>query len=526
MTAVVIGSGPAGAAAARALCDAGVNVTVLDAGDRIEPGRMDLFDALARSEPDRWPLELVRRARGAFPVDIKHVPRKPAFGSLFLYADDDPDLPLVCDNANVLSSLAYGGLSNAWGASILPFRQPDIEDWPISLDDLKSHYEAVLRFVPIAAERDELSEILPLYTDAPGALRRGPQAEMVLGHLRLHAPALRAAGFTFGASRLAVEASAGDPRRCRHSGMCLYGCPYGSVYNAAHTLDALVRAGRVDYRGGVYVDRLTEAGDSVVIDFHERRRPAETGRLTASRVFVACGAISSTRLMLESMGRAQLTRRLRDSLYFMIPMVTSRAAPVSAATQGNTLAQVFVELEDPRISEHTVHLQIYGYNDIMLSALAKRLPLGPARLERVLRPVLERLVFIQGFLHSADSPGLTFACDAGGVRVVGDEMAAGAARVRRLVRRLAIKGRLLGMAPVPGLLHLEHPGKSNHMGGSLPMRRDPGELETDVLGRVPNWSRVHVVDASTFPSFPATTVTISIMANAHRIAAGAAKLGV
>jgi choline dehydrogenase-like flavoprotein len=134
MTAVVIGSGPAGVAAAHALCDAGLDVTVLDAGDRIEAGRMELFDALARSEPERWPPELARRARGAFPADVKHVPLKPAYGSLFPYALNDPDLPIANRDADVVSSLARGGLSNAWGAAILPFRRPDIADWPISLD--------------------------------------------------------------------------------------------------------------------------------------------------------------------------------------------------------------------------------------------------------------------------------------------------------------------------------------------------------------------------------------------------------
>jgi choline dehydrogenase-like flavoprotein len=524
MTAVVIGSGPAGAAAAQALCDAGRSVIVLDAGDRIEAGRMDLFEELARSDPERWQPELAHRARNAFPADIKHVPLKPAYGSLFPYALDDPDLPIACEDADTLSSLAYGGLSNAWGASVLPVRQSDIEDWPISLEELRPHYEAVLRFVPIAAERDELSQVLPLYTNTPGALRRGPQAEMLLGHLRRHAPALRAAGFAFGASRLAVSAAADDPHRCRHCGLCLYGCPYKSIYNAAHTFEALTHSGRIDYRGGIYVDRLTETGNLVTIDFHERRRPTETGRLTASRVFVACGSISSTRLMLESIGRIGLTRRLQDSQYFVIPMLTHRAAPVSVATQGNTLAQVFVELEDARISGHTTHLQIYGYNDIMLAALARRLPLREARLERMLRPLLGRLVLIQGFLHSADSPGLALVCDAGRLRITGEDTTAAGGQVRSLVRRLLAHGRLLGMAPVPGLAHLGRPGKSNHLGGSLPMRRKPGELETDTLGRIPNWSRVHVVDASVFPSVPATTVTISVMANAHRIACDAVEL--
>ncbi|HEY2283994.1 MAG TPA: GMC oxidoreductase [Solirubrobacteraceae bacterium] len=487
---------------------------------------MSLFETLAQLEPEQWPPELAGRARDAFPVDIRKIPLKPAYGSLFPYALDDPDLPVACNDAETLPSLACGGLSNAWGASILPFRRRDIEDWPISLDELEPHYRAVLRFVPIAAEHDELSEILPLYADSPSALRHGPQTEMLLGRLRRRTVALQAAGFRFGASRLAVNASAGHANGCRYSGMCLYGCPYGSIYNASHTLDELVRTGGVEYRGGVYVDRLTEGDDgSVAIDFHRRGRTTDTGRLTASRVFVACGPISSTRLMLDSLGRARLSRRLQDSQYFIVPMLTPRAAPVSVATQGNTLAQIFVELEDMHVCERTVHLQLYGYNDLMLSALAQRLPLSAARLERMLQPLLGRLVVIQGYLHSADSPGLTVHRDSKGIRVVGDDGAVGAARVRGLVRHLAGSGRLLGMFPIPHLVQVGRPGKSNHIGGSLPMRRRPGELETDTLGRPPGWNRVHIVDASIFPSVPATTVTISVMANAHRIATIAARAG-
>lgn len=213
-----------------------------------------------------------------------------------------------------------------------------------------------------------------------------------------------------------------------------------------------------------------------------------------------------------------------DSQYFVIPMITPRAAPVSVATQGNTLAQVFLELEDARILEHGAHLQVYGYNDIMLSSLAK----GPAQqvavCERLLRPVLGRLMVIQGFLHSADSPGLTISYGANRVRVVGDDLTAAKTRVNRLVRHLASLGRLLGMVPIPGLVHVGRPGKSNHLGGSLRMRSDPGELETDVLGRPPTFERVHVVDASVFPSVPATTITLSVMANSHRIATAAARL--
>ena len=169
-----------------------------------------------------------------------------------------------------------------------------------------------------------------------------------------------------------------------------------SVYNASHTLDALVREGKVDYRNHVYVDRLTPSGDSVTLEIHERGNPRARSQVTASRVFVACGALSSSRLMLHSMGGPHRSCRLSDSQYFVIPMLAPRAARVSVATQGNTLAQLFLELDDEHVSRFTTHMQLYGYNDIMLSLLAARLPLPADRIERILRPLLGRLIVIQG----------------------------------------------------------------------------------------------------------------------------------
>jgi choline dehydrogenase-like flavoprotein len=39
-----------------------------------------------------------------------------------------------------------------------------------------------------------------------------------------------------------------------------------------------------------------------------------------------------------------------------------------------------------------------------------------------------------------------------------------------------------------------------------------------VLGRPVGFERVSAVDAAVLPSIPATTITLTVMANAHRIA--------
>jgi len=84
--------------------------------------------------------------------------------------------------------------------------------------------------------------------------------------------------------------------------------------------------------------------------------------------------------------------------------------------------------------------------------------------------------------------------------------------------------RLMGALPLKPLLIVAPPGRGFHSGGSFPLSRTPGETETDLLGRPRGFDRIHVVDATVLPSVPATTITYTIMANAHRVGAEAARL--
>ena len=91
--------------------------------------------------------------------------------------------------------------------------------------------------------------------------------------------------------------------------------------------------------------------------------------------------------------------------------------------------------------------------------------------------------------------------------------------LRTVVTKLARSANLLDLYPVLPMLRLAGGGKSYHWGGSFPHTSDRATLlGSDRFGRIGSWQRVHVVDASVFPSVPAMTFTLTIMANAHRIA--------
>jgi len=57
------------------------------------------------------------------------------------------------------------------------------------------------------------------------------------------------------------------------------------------------------------------------------------------------------------------------------------------------------------------------------------------------------------------------------------------------------------------------------------MGGDDAVFRSDMVGRPASLKRVHLLDASTFPTIPATTITYTAMANSDRIVHLAAEQG-
>jgi len=178
---------------------------------------------------------------------------------------------------------------------------------------------------------------------------------------------------------------------------------------------------------------------------------------------------------------------------------------------------MFIELQNQEISRRSVHLQIYTYSDIIGHAVRKSL--GP--LKMFARPLEERMVVVQGYLHSDESATIAMTLKRDGekdfLQLDAQPNPASRRTVKKVLREMFRQSRRLGGIVVPPMLQLAEPGRAFHSGGSIPMRAQPGKFESDTLGRPHGWSRTHAVDASVLPSVPATTITFSVMANAHRI---------
>ncbi|MCV7102986.1 NAD(P)-binding protein [Mycobacterium palustre] len=507
---VVIGSGPAGAAAILALADdPAQRITVVDIGERLGGDAAAAVRRMSALKPAHWKradVDLVT----AQPVALagSALPEKRAYGSNHMFIDRGQQRGLTMpDRGNHAAvSGAAGGFSTVWGAQIMPFSRATFDRWPFGWDDIESHYKAVLDEVPLAAEEDDYAEDFPLLAARAPLPPLSGRTAAVLERYRRHRDALRAKGVVVGKARLALAAAS-----CVRCGLCMTGCPYSLIYSARQTVDRFVATGRVRLISQVLVTRVDQLpGANPAIDGIDLAT-GRAMRLDADRVFVAAGGLGSTRIALNSLSAPPRHVDLQESVQFLVPFVSRRSTGDPRAQRDFTLNQfnLLVKYDDDAYTTSQVHC--YPYNPAIARALPDWMPRsweGAA---------LGRITVGLGYLPSWRSPRMRVDMRARhenalpdvAVRVVSDERPA---MLRSVMRRLAAIGPKLDLWPVLPMVRLSGPGKSYHFGSTFPHGR-----ASDLLGRIGQFRNIHFIDGAVLPSVPATTFTLTVMANAHRI---------
>jgi choline dehydrogenase-like flavoprotein len=508
------------------LLNSGHKVTMLDAGLKLENDRRKLVDEMKGVSKTQWTDSHLKRIKENMAPSGKGLPLKYIYGSDFPYRDAADRLSYSNFGSAAAASLARAGFSNVWGAGILPLSPEELASWPVDAGKFENYYREVLKFVPMSASEDRLAARFPLFSTSPQRLNLSRQGEKMIADFDKASEVLSSCGISFGRARLAVRSLPGElDDGCAYCGLCMYGCPYELIYSTDLTLKTLLTHPSFDYLPGWVCTKVVEDDTRVVIT-SEDMSGKNTRLFKATRVFLACGALSTTKILMESLERYDVNLQMLDSQYFLIPLIRYKGTSNASKEQLHTLAQLFLEIDNFKISNHMVHLSVYTYNELFKDAILKMF--GPTR--KIMRGIAEnvagRFVLCGGYLHSDESSKLNLRLqrstkpgEKSRLLIESLDNLQIRKRVNKVARLLFQVRNQIKAVPISFMTQIQPPGRGFHIGGSFPMSKSPTRDQSDTIGRPFGLDRVHAVDSTVFPSIPSGPITLTVMANAYRIAA-------
>lgn len=509
---VIIGSGPAGTAAARTFIDQSISVTLLEAGEKVERPEFPASDWMSFRRRQTRQHEAYYGE--SIPAASQTSTRSPKFSVEWFAELAERSADLLAFQETGFSGVpiaAHGGLSAAWGAGVSLFSEQDLAEWPIALDDLLPHYRSVAARIGLSGQWPE------------GV--RPPEANLY-AHPGVHPTAkrlLNASNKRGGqgmkiatALQAVVPATTGGRRGCDLSGFCLHGCPRKAIWSAEFELEALLLSRRLDLHSGTFVTEISRAPDGRWLI---STRTAGGGRteFLARRVFSAAGAIGSARIIDQALGlgaRRRLLSTPTAAFAAVVPAYLGRGW--SEKVYG--LAQVSFE-----IALSQGNGDIFGYlfsaERISTSAMESASPLGFRGTGEVFRELAPATLLGNVFFDGRHSDHWVETRQ-GVVHVTGGAAASLAVAHAQTGPALRREFGKLGALVVPFRPALSSPGSDLHFAGTVPMKKSPQIGQCGPDGRVAGADNLFVVDGAALPTLPPKSHTFTIMANAERIAAG------
>lgn len=508
---IIIGTGPAGVAAAWPIAESGANVLFLEAGGSNSPPSHSLT---------RPPLQTLRQSmdgwRYLLGKDFVHA-KNAGSGSpkLRLLVDARPSAYAESNQIEVkdftlIGAQLTGGLSNIWGAVTCAYGERELSEWPIELKDLLNGYRKIATRIGISGPADSPCAVAGVDIELQNALQLGNKAKHVLEKYRMSG---RKESFSLGVPWNAVLSKAHNNRRaCDLNQACMLGCPTGAVYSSKTDLDELLRTHKnIEIEYGFCAEHV---GSNKQGGWCVEGRTGQGGvkRFSAPKVLLAAGAAASARLGLQALGINNQEQPFYSTPCFGFAAILLQFIDRPAEVSGFGMAQLAFEFDVPGPQAVTAFGTLYDASAFSIADLGASLPLtrqGALSLMGMLSPsLMAGLVYLPSRFTASK---INLKSD-GTLCIVGGENPALQQLVKSMQRELSKQLWKCGAWLVPGSMKQFDLGAEVHYAGGLSM----GKV-SDCDGRLAEG--LYAIDGAALPALPARHHTFTLMANAHRIGA-------
>jgi choline dehydrogenase-like flavoprotein len=521
---IVVGSGPGGVNAAYPLCEAGLNVLMLDFGNTDKKYRQlvpsEDFTQIRLTDNRQYRYFLGDEYEGILLGNIR-VGTKLTPPRLHVVADSAELMPVDSDTFVANESLALGGLADSWGAGVFPFRDEDFLNMPFSLSDLNQHYRNVAERIGISGGSDDLSSLFGEHDFIMPPLNIDSNAEKVLNRYKRLKRRLNDKGFFMGRAPLAV---CSRPYRGRdahqYHDMDYWTDTDSSVYRPRYTVEELKRFSNFTYINERFVHSFRERDDNLVDITAGVGKGSRKEAYTARAVVLSAGTMGSARIALRSLNKYDVRIPILTNSYTYIPSINVNMLGQTPRDRRSSLSQLSAIYFPDSSRKWPVLSNFFSYRSLLTFKLLKESPLPQRECLKIMRALMPLFAIITIFHRDCPSPSkycVLQKSDGSGpdrleiqYRISGEEL-----RVIETNEK-AVKGfyRKLGCWPIKAIRRA--PGSSIHYSGTLPMSKDERELTCTAEGRLHGTRSVYVADGSVISPLPSIVPTFTIMAIADR----------
>lgn len=498
---LIVGSGPAGVSSALAL--PGKNVAILDVGKRSVEAATSSFDDFIGANFSG--LENL--------TNPSISPKLRAPGMRFITDRPEQDHARVHqDGFQAVMSYAAGGLANAWGAGVFEFSEQDLRGFPYSSHDLRPFYNILHKEIGVSGSADDdLAEYWGPAVDLQPALKLSPVADQILSAYKRNRKAYNDSGFTVGRPRLAIlTQDYGGRRAFAYDNTEFYRPNNPAIYHPGYTLDKLISEKKVNYFDGQLVSEYHETPDGIEV-FTQDLKSSQRQIFKAKKLILAAGALQSAAIVLRSNRDFSSEVPLMDNPISFLPIIFPRL--FGTAAKRNYYGGAELVLVSRPKDQAIIQASIYSLAGVMRSDLVREFPFYWAGNLWAARYFSPAIGVAQFFYPDSIQRGNFLKINAAGsinirYRKVQDS------NVETSLARLLRKS---GFICFSSLAKRPVSGSSIHYAGTLPMNSSY-KYHTKPNGQLSGTRNVYVADAASFPSLSSKNLTLTIMANAMRIA--------
>jgi hypothetical protein len=502
---IIIGSGPTGAIAAHSLRNN--DVLMLDVGN----SRSKMLKK-AETEDNLKELILGNANEQVIPIiESKYGLKLKNPTYQFVTKDKDDHLPIISDNFNSIVSFAKGGLANAWGGGAYRFNEKDLLKFPFSLADITPYYNKLSAMLGICGKEDALLK----YFGKDNALGALPEIsdfyDNFISRYNKKQKTLKKNGIYIGRPRLALQSYNEHKNYINRTSSFIRSDP-DLLFNPVTIISKLIQGNELDYKDKFLALSFVE-NDNIVQVSCKNLRTNNIEIFYGKKLIIAAGTINTSALVLRSNKEQSIKLPLLDNPMTTLPFFSCSSNRDYNSRPFDDLVQCNMIINN---QNHTKYAQasFYTMSGPLVTDLIFSIPLPLHISRKLISSIYQSTGFAVLFLEGgSDSKGY-IELNNNKINININEEKKINNYQKKLVRCL----RELKYLTLTRLFKKSIPGSSIHYAGSLPMKKYPKKFETYYDGKLYGYKHTHIVDGSTFPALPAKNITLTLMANAFRIA--------